>query len=123
MQNYWLSVWANAVAAWPAPTAAQEDVEPFPVVYYMSTYFGIGLAAIVVQLFATFVLVVATLNASQVLALPPSSIHTSNTRDVVSNSFALTGFLIRVGGAGTRKWLWFAVEHTCCLESNKLELL
>jgi hypothetical protein len=75
MQNYWLSVWSNAVAAWPPPTPADQHGEPFPVVFYMSTYFGIGLTAIVVQLFATFVLVVATLNASQVPSPPPRSIN------------------------------------------------
>jgi hypothetical protein len=68
IQNYWLSLWSNAVVTWQQRPDDQKLKHPFPVISYMTTYFGIGLVSIVVQFIASFMLVVATLNASQVCA-------------------------------------------------------
>ena len=68
LQNYWLSLWSTAVVTWQRSAAApgEEPSTPFPVMFYMDWYFGIGLIAIVVNFVSNFILVVATLNASQV---------------------------------------------------------
>lgn len=67
IQNYWLSIWSNAVTAWQRSVPEGETpVTPFPVMFYMTWYFGIGLLAMCVQFLSSFILVVATLNASQV---------------------------------------------------------
>jgi hypothetical protein len=60
LQNFWLSVWSTRVLTWPA------EGREFPTTEYLAAYFAIGAAAIVVQFFSGWVLVVATLNASSV---------------------------------------------------------
>ena len=70
LQNYWLSLWSTAVVTWQRSAPHGEaPVAPFPVMFYMDWYFGIGLIAIAVNFVSNVVLVVATLNASQ--ARPP----------------------------------------------------
>ena len=70
MQNYWLSLWSTAVVTWQRTAApGEEPPTVFPVMFYMDWYFGIGFIAIAINFVSNFILVVATLNASQVRSL------------------------------------------------------
>lgn len=77
-QNFWLSIWSEKTLVWQkesggdadaalAPSAADIGVvTAFPTHFYMAVYFGLGLTSLVFQASRAVVLVLSTLQASQV---------------------------------------------------------
>ena len=83
-QNYWLSIWSEQTLSWQGARdeveAAEESsvkghgsglsVSEFPTHFYMAVYFGLGLSSLVFQGCRAVVLVLSTLQASQVCFCP-----------------------------------------------------
>lgn len=67
LQSFWLSIWSSAVHHWQNTPSSHEEQPVFPVMHYMTVYFAIGVAAVLVQFLSTIILIFSTLNASQVL--------------------------------------------------------
>ena len=67
-QNFWLSYWSEKTLEHQKQAALQPfPTKPFPTAFYMTVYFSFGLVTMCVQATRAVLLVISTLNASQVL--------------------------------------------------------
>lgn len=77
-QNFWLSIWSEKTLVWQKESAGDADAAlapsaadiggaaAFPTHFFMTVYFSLGLTSLVFQASRAVVLVLSTLQASQV---------------------------------------------------------
>jgi hypothetical protein len=106
-QNFWLSFWSERTLEWQrreAVAASSDRGQQFPSTFYMTMYFSFGIFAMAVQAVRATMLVVATLNASQVRAHPVARRRACTPRRLFHNAQRLPAAVECACEAGMRPY-------------------